>query len=135
MSFWDRFVLRVYLGLGGTLPAGRDAVGRLFDLALTRGDLNPAGLSDTSVLILLPPAPPAAGPAAVWFGQLDPAERAFLDRCSLFLPEPEVVALFLHLYAGLTAEQLAAVWQISDPTVTAEAVVRRLEEDWIQILV
>jgi hypothetical protein len=33
MTFWDRFVLWLYVTLADTLPVGRDALGRLLTLA------------------------------------------------------------------------------------------------------
>jgi hypothetical protein len=38
MTFWDRFVLWLYLGMRDTLPVGRDAAARIFNQALARPD-------------------------------------------------------------------------------------------------
>lgn len=53
MNFWDRFVLRVYLGFVHTLPVGRDTAAGLFDFAYGRERLATDRLSDGSLLLLL----------------------------------------------------------------------------------
>jgi hypothetical protein len=61
MSFWDHFVLWVYLGLADTQPVGRDVAGRLFNNAFSLGFLVPGQLNDLSLLLVLA-ATPAGSP-------------------------------------------------------------------------
>jgi hypothetical protein len=53
MSFWDRFILWVFLGLVDVRPLGTEAVARLFQLAFERGFLDLGSLTDASLLFLL----------------------------------------------------------------------------------
>jgi hypothetical protein len=53
MSFGDRLVLALYFGHAQYVPWGREAALRLLDVAVARGRLSPAGLSDTSLVLLL----------------------------------------------------------------------------------
>jgi hypothetical protein len=64
MTFWDRFVLRLYASMAATLPVGHDALGRLFALAFQRSRLVPTALNDVSVLLVLAASRPGA-PEAV----------------------------------------------------------------------
>ena len=58
MTFWDRFVLWVYLGMADWVPVPRATAGHIFEQALQRGRLQLASLNDLSVLLLLACAPP-----------------------------------------------------------------------------
>jgi hypothetical protein len=72
MTFWDRFVFWVYLGMRDTLPAGRDGAARILNLACARGRLTPAALNDLSLLLSLACCP-TDSPA--WAAARQEAER------------------------------------------------------------
>jgi hypothetical protein len=74
------------------------------------------------------------GPNGVWFEQLGANEQWFLNQCGLFLPEPDVLALYLHLYSGLSAAEMADVYQAADASETTQRVVGRIRDAWLEVL-
>jgi hypothetical protein len=52
MSFWDKFVLRLYFALSRPVPAGPAAAARLLELAHGIELLDPSGLDELSVLLV-----------------------------------------------------------------------------------
>lgn len=83
--------------------------------------------------IVFPSVGPA-GPTSEWFATLPADERGFLERCMLDLPQTDLLLLYLHFYARLTAEQIACVYRNADPAWTAETVVDRVEAAWGVVL-
>jgi hypothetical protein len=258
MTFWDRFVLWLYVTMADTLPVGRDALGRLLALAFQRGRFSVASLNDLSLLLILAACPAEAPlrtaaeqeatrrslvrhPRRLWqllqaiqpprvadlleigrpqpllrglvaevllssrllynlckflgriflrdpgeertraarfivqagglyyrtpqgtvdfscrlyrhmlanmrpddealpslvppgFTARDADEQQYLERCLLWLPEPDLVRLYLQFYARLTVEQIACVLQQADAPWTPDQVVLRLEQAWQTVL-
>jgi hypothetical protein len=64
----------------------------------------------------------------------DDDERQFLERCLLWLPEPDLERLYLQFYPRLTVGQIACVLQQADQTWTADQAVLRLEQAWQTVL-
>ncbi len=58
MSFWDRFVLAVYLSMADSVPSPRSAAGRIFEVAHQRGRFQLGSLNHLSLLLLLACLPP-----------------------------------------------------------------------------
>jgi hypothetical protein len=75
-----------------------------------------------------------ASPASNWFRILDPAEQWFLDQCATFLPEPDVLLLYLQMYAGLSATEIAEVLQVADADCRTDQVVAALLRAWRNLL-
>ncbi len=79
--------------------------------------------------LVFPSAVPA-GPSREWFATLPAEEQAFLQRCVLDLPQTDMLLLYLHFYARLTAEEIACVYENADPTWSPQRVVDRVESGW-----
>ena len=91
-------------------------------------------LTDMRVVDHILPFTPPRGTENDWYERLPGVERSFLERCSLDLSDPDVVALFLHFYGGLSVGQMAEVWRPAAPEVTADGVVLRLGRAWESVL-
>jgi hypothetical protein len=74
------------------------------------------------------------GPHPAWFTGLDADEQVVLNRCLLWLSEPDVMLLYLQLYARLDAEEIACVLRAGNRTWTADQVAGRLEMGWQVVL-
>lgn len=88
MTFWDRFILRLYYTLAEGYPHGPDSAVRLLNLAHGLGLINPAAVSDLSILLLkaiLPPANPLR----------QPVEQEFQRRGLHLLPRPQLWGLLV----------------------------------------
>jgi hypothetical protein len=120
----QRLVLQA-AGLYYGIPQGT----MTFPCRLYRHVLHELRQDQTALPSVLPP-----GPRPAWLTALDADEQMLIDRCLLWLSEPDVTLLYLHFYGRLDSEQMACVLNARKGTWTADQVARRLEQCWQTVL-